>query len=57
MWTILEDALPPDVTMFDLAVDPSALWEEQRSSDSSLTRCRELVYIFCWIKAPHRVAE
>ena len=27
---ILEDALPNHVTLFDLAVDPPALWDEQR---------------------------
>lgn len=27
---ILDDALPPDVTLFDFAVDPPALREEQR---------------------------
>ena len=27
---ILEDALPDHLTLVDLAVDPSALWEEQR---------------------------
>ena len=26
---ILDDALPNDITLFDLAVDPPALWEEQ----------------------------
>jgi hypothetical protein len=28
---ILDDAMPNHVTLFDLAVDPPALWEEQRS--------------------------
>ena len=27
---ILDDALPSHLTLFDLAVDPPALWEEQR---------------------------
>ena len=27
---ILDDALPNHVTLFDLAVDPPTLWEEQR---------------------------
>jgi len=27
---ILEDTLPDPLTLFDLAVDPPALWEEQR---------------------------
>jgi hypothetical protein len=27
---ILEDSLPSHITLFDLAVDPPALWEEQR---------------------------
>ena len=27
---IMEDALPDHLTLFDLAVDPPALWEEQR---------------------------
>lgn len=33
-WTvaaILDDALPNNITLFDLAVDPPALWEEQRT--------------------------
>lgn len=28
---ILDDALPNHLTLFDLAVDPPALWEEQRA--------------------------
>ena len=28
---ILDDSLPNDITLFDLAVDPPALWDEQRS--------------------------
>ncbi|MGH8611096.1 MAG: LacI family transcriptional regulator [Gammaproteobacteria bacterium] len=28
---ILEETLPPELTLFELAVDPPALWEEQRS--------------------------
>ena len=28
---ILDDALPGYITLFDLAVDPPALWDEQRS--------------------------
>jgi len=27
---ILDDVLPNHVTLFDLAVDPPALWDEQR---------------------------
>jgi hypothetical protein len=27
---ILDETLPPDLTLFALAVDPPALWEEQR---------------------------
>ena len=27
---ILDDQLPPTVTLFDLAVDPPRLWSEQR---------------------------
>jgi hypothetical protein len=27
---LLDETLTPDVTLFNLAVDPSALWEEQR---------------------------
>jgi hypothetical protein len=27
---ILDDALPNQITLFDLAVDPPALWDEQR---------------------------
>ncbi|MGC1954730.1 MAG: hypothetical protein WA970_19580, partial [Gammaproteobacteria bacterium] len=27
---ILDETLPPGVTLFDLAVDPPALWEDQR---------------------------
>lgn len=29
---ILDDALPNHITLFDLAVDPPALWEAQRNS-------------------------
>jgi hypothetical protein len=29
---ILDDALPNHITLFDLAVDPPVLWEEQRGS-------------------------
>ena len=28
---ILDDAMPNHVTLFDLAVDPPALWEEQHA--------------------------
>lgn len=28
---ILDDAMPNHITLFDLAVDPPALWDEQRS--------------------------
>ena len=28
---ILDDAMPNHVTLFDLAVDPPALWEDQRA--------------------------
>ena len=28
---ILDEALPPDLTLFGLALDPLALWDEQRS--------------------------
>ncbi|SCZ84497.1 LacI family transcriptional regulator [Nitrosomonas mobilis] len=37
---ILDDVLPNDITLFDLAVDPPALWEEQRAriSCDSFTR-------------------
>lgn len=27
---ILDETLPPNMTLFDLAVDPPALWDEQR---------------------------
>ena len=27
---ILDDTLPSHITLFDLAVDPPALWDEQR---------------------------
>ncbi len=27
---ILDEIFPPEVTLFGLAVDPPALWEEQR---------------------------
>ena len=27
---ILDDRIPPNLTLFDLAVDPPRLWEEQR---------------------------
>jgi len=29
---ILDGILPPEITLFDVAVDPPALWEEQRRS-------------------------
>ena len=32
---ILEDALPNHITLFDLAVNPPALWDEQRSKIST----------------------
>lgn len=32
---ILDDALPNHITLFDLAVDPPALWDEQRSKIST----------------------
>ena len=32
---ILDDALPNHVTLFDLAVDPPALWDAQRGRVSS----------------------
>lgn len=32
---ILDDALPDHITLFDLAVDPSALWEAQRARIAS----------------------
>jgi hypothetical protein len=28
---ILDDTLPNHITLFDLAVDPPALWDEQRA--------------------------
>ena len=30
MAAILDETLQPDLTLFDIAVDPPALWEEQR---------------------------
>jgi len=30
MAAILDDTLPNHITLFDLAVDPPALWDEQR---------------------------
>jgi hypothetical protein len=34
---ILDETLPADVTLFDLAVDPPALWDEQpRRRDATL---------------------
>jgi hypothetical protein len=32
---ILDDALPNHITLFDLAVDPPALWDEQRERINS----------------------
>lgn len=29
---ILDDCLPPNITMFELAVDPPRLWDEQRKN-------------------------
>lgn len=31
LMAILDDALPNHITLFDLAVDPPALWDEQRA--------------------------
>lgn len=35
---ILDDTLPPNLTLFDLAVEPPALWEEQRKR---LKQCKK----------------
>jgi hypothetical protein len=35
---ILDDALPSHITLFDLAVDPPALWDEQRERVGLLYR-------------------
>jgi hypothetical protein len=35
---ILDDALPSHVTLFDLAVDPPALWEEQKGRTAEVGR-------------------
>jgi hypothetical protein len=32
---VLNDALPNHITLFDLAVDPPALWDEQRERINS----------------------
>lgn len=34
---ILDDALPNHITLFDLAVDPPALWDEERARITGLT--------------------
>lgn len=34
---ILDDRLPANLTLFDLAVDPPALWEEQRGRIEMVT--------------------
>ncbi len=34
--TILNESLPPELTLFELAVDPLALWEEQRNRNDSM---------------------
>ncbi|MGH8607382.1 MAG: hypothetical protein ACREX9_08185 [Gammaproteobacteria bacterium] len=34
---ILDETLPPDLTQFELAIDPPALWEEQLEHDASIT--------------------
>ena len=34
--TILDDRLPNHITLFDLAVDPPALWDEQRGESRTL---------------------
>jgi hypothetical protein len=31
---ILDEVLPSDLTLFELAVDPAALWEEQQPENS-----------------------
>ncbi|EKF9276416.1 LacI family transcriptional regulator [Vibrio cholerae] len=33
---ILDDCLPPNITLFDLAVDPPRLWSEQRARINNL---------------------
>ena len=38
---ILDDALPNHITLFDLAVDPPALWDEQRAGIGTK-------YSACW---------
>ncbi len=35
---ILDETLPPDLTLFDLAVDPPALWDAQRSRSDGMIR-------------------
>ena len=39
-YRILLDALPDHLTLFDLAVDPAALWDEQRVRIVSTLRSR-----------------
>lgn len=34
---ILDDVLPNHITLFDIAVDPPVLWEEQRERIKSLS--------------------
>lgn len=34
--TILDETLPPELTLFDVAFDPPALWKEQRERTGSL---------------------
>lgn len=43
---ILDDAIPNYVTLFDLAVDPPALWEEQRRRVFILTMKRKSACVY-----------
>ena len=40
---ILDETLPVDVTLFDLAVDPPALWEERRARPVDRQRSRRQI--------------
>ena len=41
---IFDETLPPDMTLFELAVDPPVLWEEQRSRiDGMMLRTLPLI--------------
>lgn len=43
---ILDETLPLDLTLFDLAVDPPPLWDEQRARLANRQRSRSQIKVF-----------